>query len=106
MGQIHHSCLVKWLAMSGRKHCEICTYKYKTKRAPAPNIFKWKKLKMNDDESATFTALVICSIWFLSTIWYMVMQRVRIKDYPELGGPLYNIVYVMYMIVDGTRVFC
>ena len=59
---------------------------------------------MNDDESATFTALFICSIWFVSTVSYMVMQRVRMKDYPELGGPLYNVVYTMYMIVDGTRV--
>merc|ERR1712106_202586 len=100
-GSIHHSCLSKWLAMSGRKHCEICTFKYKTTRATVPNLFKWKRLTMNDDESATFTALVICSIWFASTLWYCITQRVRMEKFPELGGPLYMIVRCMYLVVDG-----
>ena len=69
MGSIHESCLAKWLALSGRKHCEICTFKYKVAQAPIPNIFKWKRLKMDDVESATFTALFLCSIWFIVSDW-------------------------------------
>lgn len=100
MSSIHHSCLVKWLAMSGRKHCEICTYKYRMSKAPLPNLFHWKRLEMNDNEKATFTSLIICSIWFLTTVWYIIVQRIRIEDEPELMGPLYTVSYGMYLFVD------
>ena len=37
---------------------------------------------MNDNEKATFTAFIICSIWFLATIWYLIGQRIRMEDEP------------------------
>ena len=39
-----------------------------------------------------------------ATFSYVIAQRVRMNEYPELGGPLYNIVYIMYLVVDGIIV--
>jgi len=86
--------------MSGRKHCEICTYKYRMSKAPLPNIFHWKRLEMNDNEKATFTSFVICFFWFSATVWYLIQQRIAMEEQPELMGPLYTVAYGMYLFVD------
>merc|ERR1719192_2244126 len=58
------------------------------------------QLEMNDNEKATLTSFCICLIWFLATVWYLIGQRIRMHDEPELMGPLYTVSYGMYLFVD------
>lgn len=34
-------------------------------------------------------------------MYYVIKQRILLKTYPEFGGPLYTIVYSMYLVVDA-----
>ena len=100
MGLIHQSCLVKWLAMSGRKHCEICGYRYTTTTANECNVFRWKRLEMNENESATFTAFVITCVWFVGSLSFFVHQYIISSTQPELFGPIYMASYGMILSVN------
>ncbi|XP_026671297.1 E3 ubiquitin-protein ligase MARCH2-like [Ceratina calcarata] len=37
---VHAQCLERWLTESGHTRCELCGYKYATKRVPRHNIFR------------------------------------------------------------------
>lgn len=101
MGVIHQSCLIKWLALSGRGHCEICGYRYLTKNANnCINMLGWKKLEMNENESATFTASIISVAWFTGSISFMIRQYFLSESQPELFGPIYMASYGMICAVN------
>ncbi|XP_017753846.1 PREDICTED: E3 ubiquitin-protein ligase MARCH2-like [Eufriesea mexicana] len=40
VGLVHAQCLERWLTESGHTRCELCGYKYTTKRVPRHNIFR------------------------------------------------------------------
>lgn len=40
VGLVHVHCLEKWLTSANKNHCEICMFKYSTKRHPKP-IHQW-----------------------------------------------------------------
>lgn len=37
---VHVECLERWLTESGHSRCELCGYKYATKRVPRHNIIR------------------------------------------------------------------
>lgn len=37
---VHAECLERWLTESGHSRCELCGYKYATKRVPRHNLFR------------------------------------------------------------------
>lgn len=40
VGLVHADCLEKWLTESGHTRCELCGYKYTTKRVPRHSIYR------------------------------------------------------------------
>ncbi|CAH1405416.1 unnamed protein product [Nezara viridula] len=77
LSRVHKTCLERWLAESDSSHCELCGYKYRTKRVPKyglmSSIFAWLTSNSTSRERRNLlidilALLIISPIIGLSTI--------------------------------------
>ncbi|XP_014274897.1 uncharacterized protein [Halyomorpha halys] len=77
LSRVHKTCLERWLAESDSSHCELCGYKYRTKRVPKyglmTSIFAWLTSNSTSRERRNLlidllALLIISPIIGLSTI--------------------------------------
>ncbi|XP_029047655.1 E3 ubiquitin-protein ligase MARCHF2-like isoform X1 [Osmia bicornis bicornis] len=61
---VHAECLERWLTESGHTRCELCGYKYATKRVPRYNIFR--------SIAIWFNTVIVTRQMFLDVLYLIV----------------------------------
>ena len=76
---VHAECLERWLTESGHSRCELCGYKYATKRVPRYNLFRSVAIWFN---TVIVTRQVRDLAYSLFSYSFIPTTRYRILRYP------------------------
>ncbi|EDO37272.1 predicted protein [Nematostella vectensis] len=72
----HQNCVLNWISKSGNQYCELCKYKYKTKRKKIKSLWKWQFPSVSTKGWLHIGLFIAFVTMLLTSITWIVWSRV------------------------------